>query len=105
MLKYIDSQKFMWAYLKDKREYFISEEYFNRLFDFESNKQHKRITVADQDCPDENSLDWCLITICLCWFKNEDFKNSVARVNFRLKHNYRTLSSYYGLKHHLMLAT
>ena len=31
MLKYIDSQEFIWAYLKDKREYFISEEYFNWL--------------------------------------------------------------------------
>ena len=28
-VKYIDSQEFIWAYLKDKREYFISEEYFN----------------------------------------------------------------------------
>ena len=46
---------------------------------FESKKQRKIITVAVHECPDKNetnSLNWCLITICLCWFRNQDFKKT-----------------------------
>ena len=53
----------------------------NLKLNFESKKQRERITciVTDQECPDKNetnSLNWFLVTICLCWFRNQDLKKT-----------------------------